>query len=325
MIEVIHNPKGFESSYIEYLNQCFGDWGNIDVYNWYFNRQVGNLKADIMILKKDGEIIAGSGVSYRKVLLANNSRITVGIMTGSWTLPSARGQGCFTKIIEESVAVASDKGATFLLAFVTENNVSFRRLLNAGASLFKTYYLFSNDNTPLPKSDCTIYSPPYGGEEVKRIFGRLMKKQSGFTHFTYNFKEWKLQFLDRPTKTELLCINDTCFAIIEKKGIFDRVLILSFDKEITFGDSIKALLKRSINNERKLFLFTTSKSWKDECVNLKFGYIPGHLTTLIANENEFVKVYPSTLGVTKNNVDKLYDPHSRWYIGAWDIQSGDRV
>lgn len=325
MIDIVINPKGIETTYIEYLNYCFGHWGSTDMYKWCFDRQVGDLKADIMILKKNGKIVAGSAVTCRKVLLANNSMINVGIMTGSWTLPVARRQGCFTQIIKESVALASGKGAALVLAFVTENNASFRPLVDTGSALFPTHYLFSGDNTPIPASDYIVSPVLDIRKGVETIFERLKKYQAGLARFTYTQTEWQSQFLDRPCEIEFLCVNDTCLAIIEKKGDFDRVLFLSLNEGTTFGDCIRALLKRALNNRRKLFLFTTSKFWRDECVKLGFEHSPGYLTALVANANELVKAYPGVSGLAKNIDNKLYEPDNPWYIGSWDIQSGDRM
>ena len=93
MFEVIYNPKGIESTYIAYLNVCFPTWGDQTTYKWCFDRQVGDMKADRIIIKKNGKIISGSGITYRKVLFSG-SVINVGIMTGSWTLPDAFRCGC---------------------------------------------------------------------------------------------------------------------------------------------------------------------------------------------------------------------------------------
>jgi hypothetical protein len=212
-----------------------------------------------------------------------------------------------------------------VLAFVTENNASFRRLVDADSSLFPTHYLFSGGNTTIPESN-HILSPVLDiSKGIETILERLRKYQTGTAHFTYTLKEWQSQFLDRPGEIEFLSVNDTSLAIIEKKGDFDRVLILSLNEGITFGNCIKALLKRALNNRRKLFLFTTSKFLKDECVTLGFEHSPGYLTTLVANEKELLRAYPSVSGHPKNIANKLYEPNSRWYIGSWDVQSGDRM
>jgi hypothetical protein len=322
--DILLNPKGMESIYIEHLNISFGHWGDAAFYKWCFDRQIGDHKADIMIFKQDEKIIAGSAITYRKAWLGK-SVINIGIMTGSWTVPEARGQGCFTKIIEESLSLASHKGAGLLIAFLTESNASFRRLANAGSSLFPTHYLFSDQNTPVPESHHVISAVSDIKKAIETIFENLRKHQCGLAHFTYTLKEWESQFWERPGEMELLRIDDIGLAIIEKKGDFDRLLLLSLEEERVFTDCIRALLRRALENGKKLFLFTTSTFWKDECLKLGFGGAPGYLTALVADENELIKIYPGATSLTEKIAHEFYKPVSPWHIGSWDIQSGDRM
>jgi hypothetical protein len=322
--DIILNPKGMESTYIDHLNLSFGHWGDAALYKWCFDRQVGDLKADIMIFKQDEKIIAGSAVTYRKALLGK-SVINIGIMTGSWTVPEARGQGCFAKIIEESLSLASDKEAGLLIAFLTESNASFRRLAAAGSSLFPTHYLFSNENSAIPESGHVVSPVSDTKKGIETIFGNLRKHQDGPAHFTYTLKEWASQFWERPGEMELLHIGDIGLAIIEKKGDFDRILFLSLKEEHAFTDCIKALLRRALENGQKLFLFTTSTFWKDECLKLGFGHAPGYLTALVADENALMRIFPGVSCLPANIVHEFYKSGSPWYIGSWDIQSGDRM
>jgi hypothetical protein len=325
MIEVVHNPINIESTYIEGLNSSFGLWGGIELYKWCFHRRIGDLNADVLVLKKNREIIAGSGVTYRKVLLSNGFTTNVGIMTGSWTLPHARGQGCFTKIIEESVRFASDKGAAFLLAFVTEKNASFRRLRSAGSALFPTYYMSSEHNIPVLKSAHKIVPFSNTGGEVSTILEKLGKEQSDTSHFIYTEKEWVSQFLSRPGNIEFLSIEDIGFTVIETKGEFDRVLFTSLKDKALFGDYLRSLLQRSINNGRKLLIFTTDGNWTQDCVTLGMNRSMGYLTTLVASERELASIYGCPPAVTKEFYKNLYNSSSQWNIGPWNVQPGDRM
>ena len=153
----------------------------------------------------------------------------------------------------------------------------------------------------------------------------MRKRQDSFTHFTYTLKEWESQFWERPGEIELLRIGDIGLAIIEKKGNFDRVLFFHRKKNMTFTDCVKTLLKGALVNRRKLFLFTMSPSWKDECLKLGFGHAPGYLTALIADRNELIRVYPGAPCLPENIAHEFYKSVSPWYIGSWEIQSGDRM
>jgi hypothetical protein len=327
VLEVMINPPGMSETYLTCLNQCFGQWGGRESYDWCFKRRIGGLTADIMILQKEGQLLAGSSVTYRKVKLANEADITVGIMTGSWTLPAARKQGCFTRVIQESLSLAAAKGAALLLAFVTETNASFHRLATAGSALFPTHYLFSGDETRVPDSAQTVSSTLEHEGFLDLVANRLAKSQDGFAHFIYNRSEWQGQFRRRPSPTELLTIDGTHYAVIEKANEFDRVLFLSLNRPDAFAECVKALLKRALDNGRKLFLFTTSPTMKDACLRLGLGHLPGYLTTLVTSKTIFQKALPgaSIPERAEDMKDLLYNPDSGCYLGVWDIQSGDRM
>lgn len=323
-MNVIINPDRTEETYLEYLNRCFDDWGGMDMYKWCFDRPVGGLKADIMLLKKDGTVLGGSAVTYRKAVI-RESMVNVAIMTGSWTLPEARRQGCFTRIIDESVTLARQKGAALLLAFVTDRNASLKRLVGRGASLFPTHYLVSGEDTPGAGSGLEISQVEDTGKFVADIFRTMAGGRGTRPHFEYTIEEWQSQFVDRPEEMEFMSVGGTCPVIIEKKGVFDRILALAPEGGRSFEDCLKALLKRTMGNGRRLFFFTTSPEWKDCAVEMGFEHIPGYLTTLIAGEGKLRSAYPGHPDNEKPDVRGLYDPGSKWYLGEWDLVTGDRM
>lgn len=323
-MDVITNPDGTEQVYLEYLNQCFDDWGGTDMYGWCFDRVIGGLKADIMMLKKDGAVLGGSAVTYRRARI-RGFMVTVAIMTGSWTLPEARRQGCFSRMIDESIILAKKKGAALLLAFVTDRNASLKRLVGRGASLFPSHYLVSGEATPGIRYGLEVSRAENIDGFVADIYRGMTGSPSVRSHFNYTFEEWRSQFVDRPEEMEFVLIEGTCQAIIEKKGVFDRVLALLPGRGRSFEDCLRALLKRTMENERRLFFFTTSSSWKDCAVKLGFEHIPGFLTTIIADEKTLMSVYDGIPEKEHPEAGDLYDPGSRWYLGPWDLVTGDRM
>ena len=89
MLNVTFNPPQIEEDYLECLNACFEGWGNHRTFNWIFRRKLSFPDTDLMILKNEKHgLLAGSGITYRLIRLPNSNTITIGIMTGSWTLPS---------------------------------------------------------------------------------------------------------------------------------------------------------------------------------------------------------------------------------------------
>jgi hypothetical protein len=54
------NPSGVQDEYLSGLNRSFGHWGDRRLFMWAFEREVGAPTADLMVLRDQGEIIAGS-------------------------------------------------------------------------------------------------------------------------------------------------------------------------------------------------------------------------------------------------------------------------
>ncbi|MBA2561940.1 MAG: hypothetical protein H0V14_03345, partial [Chitinophagaceae bacterium] len=207
MENIIINPLNYKSEYIRYLNECFAGWGQEDKYNWVFTRKVGVNSADIIIIKnEDDEVIAGSGVTYRKLETPDKDIIDIGIMTASWTLPKARRKGCFGKIISLSQELAKKKDVLYLTAFVTESNASFRRLKDAGAMLVPTYHLFS------PVEPFTVSFEFMEVENtpdiIAEMYSRFINSSTGFTKFRYTINEFSQQYIYRTNIILLKSVNE---------------------------------------------------------------------------------------------------------------------
>lgn len=84
------------------LNACFPHWGGRAMFDWCFTRRGAGRAPGMMSLWVDGRAVAGSAISYRRVAVRGGAEVTAGIMTGSWTLPEARGAGAFTRLIAAS-------------------------------------------------------------------------------------------------------------------------------------------------------------------------------------------------------------------------------
>jgi len=323
MIDVSINPENMEGVYLECLNTCFADWGGMEMYRWCFDRRLGGRKPHIMLLEKGGTILGGSAVTYRHAVI-NGKIAVIAIMTGSWTLPEARNQGCFATMIDRSLLLARDAGAALLIAFVTQTNPSMKRLVSKGSAVFPTHYLVAGQAEVPPGPWVPLTAVADIGECSLDIPGFLASGRAGHPYFTYSAEEWRSQFVERPEAMEFLCIDGACVGIVEKKGPFDRLLSFRGHQGHSREDILRACYVRSLKNERRLFFFTASSSLKDYAVKLGFEHIPGFLTTLIANKAALRRAFPGSTGGSPASAD-IYDPGSPWYIGEWDLATGDRM
>lgn len=278
---VLINPDNFEADYIRYINECFNHWGGNKEYSWAFARQVGKHTSDIMVLEnEEGEVIAGSAVTYRKLLGPDGTPFDIGIMTGSWTLPNARGRGCFSKIIDLSKELAGRRNVPFLTAFVTESNASFRRLRDAGSTLLPTSFLFSPEASFANVNTAEIQLLQSSKETVADIFQQFKASQKKSLGFSYTEEEFYTQYIDRPKNPEIIKLGSE-YALVEETHNVVRALLITYDTPETFAHWVKVLTNWALQERsKKLLLFSTRQQEIDTCVSLRFEPMKGYFTIL---------------------------------------------
>lgn len=273
MNKVIINPENYENEYLNYLNTCFPNWGNKTTFDWIFNRKCGLKSADFLILKDDeNQVIAGSAVTYRQLKLADKSVVDIGIMTGSWTLPEARGKGCFSQIIEESKIICSNNNVTYLTAFVTDVNASYRRLKEAdffektATNFFSNDTLFSISNREFKVENSIDFSLDFW-------FDNYLKTNQNKSNFVYDKSAFEGQYLNRIYQVESISVNQSYF-LFEDTGIIIKLLFVS-DFDIENLQSFCNWIRETKN--KKVMFFTSNETEMEALKNNGFSFINGFL------------------------------------------------
>jgi len=323
-MEVDIRPPAPEPT-LSYLNACFPGWGDEQVFNWAFSRRMqGQPPSDYIWLSDAEVILAGSGVSYREVLLPNDVGITVGIMTGSWTLPAARGRGLFSRIIEESISITAARKGALLIAYVTADNPSCRALLKSGAAAFSTSY-FSRQ----PETGAAIAS----GETLSEVDGisdqliaRWQQQYAGQARFSYRTPDdWRSQFLNRPPHVSIFARHADEFVMIDEHGDTDRILAYLGAQDKFPSGLLGAVFSRAASRGKKMFVFSGDPDLSKLCIASGFAERPGFLTVNVADWQLLaaaLRIEGRQLG---NSNAVVADPQSPWFIGSWRLQSGDRM
>jgi GNAT superfamily N-acetyltransferase len=216
--------------YLDGANRAFGGWGDEARFRWAFRGD-----AEIVFLDR----VAASGITYRTLRGGH----PVAIMTGSWTLPEARGRGAFTQMIEATREAARERGAV-VFGFVRQDNASARRLEEAGAAMIPTFYcrsISSGGQALLPVIE----------EDLGQAGVPVLQFPSSFV---YSPAEWRAQFLERPN-AQIDCIGrrGEWAAIVERVDDFDRVLAVSDPA------ALPELAARAHASGRRLFWFALSR------------------------------------------------------------------
>jgi hypothetical protein len=321
------NPPGIIDDYLRCLNVCFSHWGDAPMAQWALQRALPpDPPPDLMVFRQDGELLAGSAVSYRSVALPNGKLIRTGIMTGSWTLPAARGRGCFSSIIDESATITRTRGGSLLLAFVTEENPSCRQLLKAGATPFPTAYLFADPENPGNKEVSVIEEFSIADERTLRdMFSHWDEVHKRKCRFEYStFENWKSQVMDRPGDITAIRHLSGSFAIVEKIATTNRIHAWWGPSKTSVTALLRALCADAQQNGRKLFSFSTDPEFVALCTSLSFTKKVGYLTAIVTDWRSLGQALQTTEPATSTN-HVLLDPSSPWFMGDWALQAGDRM
>jgi hypothetical protein len=301
------NPQGIEEEYLRCLNLCFGNWGDRRSYHWYFRRATAYPQTDLIVLREEERLVAGSAVSYRRVAFPDGSAASVGIMTGSWTLPEFRGRGYFTRIIEESLRLTSNAGGGALLAFVTEENSSFRQLMKAGAALIPSSYLFSTPTTQGRAGAGRLQQVEKSERVISEIFERLNDDRARrFCRFLYSSEnDFRSQFIARPGEIEIYRDDAGSIGIVERKGETDllQLCLTDVDDEAALTNCLAGFLSLALERRRKFFLYSMLPALARTGERLGLGIKRGFLTILPTGEGE---THP-------------------WANHPWSVQGGDRL
>jgi hypothetical protein len=296
------NPPNMEAAYLSGLNRCFADWGGGREYRWEFAREVGAPPADLLVLRDAGALAAGSAVVYRTVRTGQGDCI-VGVMSGSWTLPEARGRGAFSRVIVESRRLVAEHGGAALIAFVTHDNASRRRLVAAGCREVPTHYLFSTPDTPQPAGSPEVRPGQLDLESLYRAHLQWVDGVAG-AHLVYpSAAVWAGQFLERPLPVERVSVSG-CQALVERSRTADRVLWLVGSEP---GPALAGLLGRALGAGRQLFLFSVEARVAEAATGLGMEMKPGSITVLPASGDPAAPIVPGELAQ------------------QWRIQGGDRA
>ncbi len=312
------NPTGVADEYLAAVNRCFPGWGDRSQFAWVFGRAVGAPIADLMILRRDGVLLAGSGVSYRWVQ-RGDQRMLVGIMTGSWTLPEARGQGCFMRVIAESVELTVRRGGALLLAFVTEANASYRRLRDAGAALFETQYLFAE----APAASSLAVGPVEIDTAAQAALFARHAARSRWS-VAYDLPGWRSQLLARGRPTEVVRAGREGMAILELAGGSERLLAAYAGPREPFDALISSLAARAAKHGRRLVMFAADAQLADAARAAGLTRKAGFITALAADAAALAAALGRAEPWAGRHAD-LADPASPWYLGNFGFHDGDRM
>lgn len=300
-------PDADADTWLAALNVCFPGWGGEARFDWCFRRAVSGRVPDAVFLEEDGRLLAGAGVTYRILELADGRRVAVAIMTGAWTLPEARGRGAFTRLVAATCEAGAARGAPLFLGFVTESNTSRRRFEALGAAMLPSVYTRS---AAAPASTATL-------EDLGEPHAADFLPKPGRARFTYDAEEWRGQFVARPGTVRAVGVRGAFAALVEDAADMRILAVSTALREAAPGEQARAfaaLARHAALSGRSAFAFATGAGVT--------GAIAGAGFSVAARG--FVGILPSSAASVADALGAADEAAARRLLDL-DLSDGDRM
>lgn len=309
-MDLIFEPSD-HARYLSGLEECFPGWGGESMYRWCFERSADAPPPERMVFAgADGAWVAGTAISFRTMRFAGKTWLS-GVMTGSWTLPAARGQGLFPRFIQETRKRVAHHGGVAVLGFAGDvQRASTRKLADAGSRCVPSTNMIG-EVAALPEDARTLgerldarIANPGDLEALYTAWKERAKTRGGFVYSDANV--FRGQFFDRALPVEIVRDGDAV-ALIERAADTDRVMFAD-ERGRSRAGFFKALWSRAAAAGRKLYAYGVGASAASVCRE-----------TGLAPKDGYFTILPATDSAEDNTAcDELASID-------WDFQSGDRM
>lgn len=304
MLKVHINPPAVGQVYLPALNAVFPGWGDQRRFDWCFRRATDLRAADLMVLTEDDEPAAGSAVTYRTLATVSGETLAVGIMTGSWTLPTYRRRGLFARMIAESAGIAERNGCGYLLAFVTADNTSRRVLEAAGAEVFPTSYFSAPPRAMAAFRSPRLSPQPLTAEIAGRLYSLVNRPQQECVRFTYtSVRDFSAQIFERPASVQLWSDTGGGYLVTEKSGDMITLIYAALAAKPDDGETgaVRLAAELAGNEACGLYHFSASARFAGNAGEMGLNARPGFITAIALGSK------------------------SASLAGRWQVWNGDRM
>lgn len=277
------------------------------MYRWCFERTAAGPAPERMVATDDsGDWIAGSAISYRTIR-SDGKRLLAGVMTGSWTLPAARGKGLFPAMIQQTREQVRTQGGVAVLGFAGDvSRASTRKLVDAGSRCVASANAIG-EPAQVPDVGHKLRRSGVSERDCSELYVRWQKRSGAVASFAYdNAPSFAGQFIRRALPVEILRGDGDALILVERGPDTDRILFADEGAAPRVA-VFKALWARAAAAGRKLYAFGVGA---DAELLADGGF---------AVKNGFFTILPAS--------DEPKDAQICDALSAcrWEFQSGDRI
>ena len=273
MVRLVGDIDTCSAAYLDGLNACFPGWGDAPQFDWCFRRKAGGPPADLLVAETGAAIVAGSAITYRRASRGGVEE-QIACMTGSWTLPEARGQGLFRAMMLASLEQARTRGCRLLIAFAADGNGSVPALVSASAEIVQAAYLTSPEEGPAVGPDASGI-PPLAIEAGCDVC-LAWRSASPASHIVYTPDEWRGQMAERPgLAVRAVRLSPDGAAVVARRGMVDWLIDLGAGAGTDTANAIERVAAASRAEGRRLFAYATDPHVIRDLASLGYSVKPG--------------------------------------------------
>lgn len=112
---------------LEFLNLCYGDWGNLNEWKWRNVKYPTFKKDNIVIAELDGRIIGCGALFFRNLHIPGTNGLRTATLGDAAVHPKYRGKGIYSRITHETrIPIATSKGAALLFLHTQKESVTHK-------------------------------------------------------------------------------------------------------------------------------------------------------------------------------------------------------
>ncbi len=124
-ISVRHYENGDEARIVEFLNRCYGNWGDLQKWQRLYTRYPTFNKENVFIMENNGEIVGHRGLHFRNLAIQEGHQVATATLGDTATHPDYRGRGLYAQLHEITLEEAKSKGSCFAFTWNLKGSTTY--------------------------------------------------------------------------------------------------------------------------------------------------------------------------------------------------------
>ncbi|MCR6691291.1 MAG: GNAT family N-acetyltransferase [archaeon YNP-LCB-003-016] len=250
---------GEEEEIVNFLNLCYGKWGDINKWKYRYLSYPTFDKDNISILEYEGKIIGHGGIHFREMILPNGA-ILVGLLGDGAIHPNFRGMKLHSRILRHRFEIACLKSAPLVFGWTLKGSDAYKSDVRAGFVEIKQLPAYIKIIRPEKVLKASLKDFLAKNQRVRKVF-----QETDFD-MIFQFKEhtFSIQSIIATPKTLTFSEKDYVKIIYNEKAIKHLVNFRNMSKVKRILSLIYLLIFMKIRvkiGSIRMFFKTVLKGW----------------------------------------------------------------